>query len=671
MRKYIPDERSMWAIFAFLLAVSLSLGPAQAKGQSHAQLKNAKPQKAAAKKTAQKNHSQKNQSPRKRAFERDVKVHVVYRKSGMRVLTQTVRTRINLPAALHHLGQARITGNLFYDDLEIIEAATIKANGERRDVPRDKIVRMTGTQRAAALIDGDRVTFVIPFPDLAVGDSTIVKYARKAKKQQMPGFVSFRWMFSTSPFLNATELTIDAPDSLDLRFAERGVVRDSSVIPGGRRYRWNVKGGTVTKRERLSVSWVDYAPRVLVSNMKSWSQFTNMYRDLIEHQSIPDEIIKAKAEEITRGITDRESIARALFTWTTRNIRYFRVVLGRGGLVPVQCRSVLKNGYGDCKDHANLLKALLMAKGIDSELVLINLARVYDHYPLPIGGFDHMILYIPEFKRYLDATEPLSSFDDPPLGLQGKPVVRITKEGAVLSRVAVRPAKQSRMTFTADLMLTKDGAITGQSRVQANGPVEQLLRRDAKRIEALGPVAAAAKFLRQQGLSGKGRIDAPGPLALISPFVIKTAFNLKREGQFSTPFSIPAGPKIYSPPVNSLSQGIGQRWSRAFVCTPLTYIENITISWPAGMALRKVPSVVRAVSDFARYRAIYRKKGNSLVVQRHFVIDPPHVPCLPRHLALATRIFSAIRYDRRQRIAFTGLQKFDDAFDDPPTSNGN
>jgi transglutaminase-like putative cysteine protease len=53
------------------------------------------------------------------------------------------------------------------------------------------------------------------------------------------------------------------------------------------------------------------------------------------------------------------------------------VWLGNGGYVPHDAATILENGYGDCKDHVALLGALLKAKGIASEPVLINSGNRY------------------------------------------------------------------------------------------------------------------------------------------------------------------------------------------------------------------------------------------------------------------------------------------------------
>ncbi len=602
---------------------------------------------------------------KKLAFEREYENHYVYDAQGLQTSTHRVVSTIKLASAVQSIGQFRLTSNSFFSDLEIVEAATVKANGERRDVDRSKILKMTGSQAGSALFRADVDTYVVAFPDLAVGDKTLLVYKRKQKRALVPGVVSGQWLAPPSRYIKSIALTLDVPDSLNLRFAERDLVRESEPIPGGRRYRWRTSRGKDAPREPLSVSYADHAPAVFVSNLPDWNAFGLLYNKMIAGTSEPDESIRAKAEEITKGLNDKEAIARALFNWTARNIRYFRVMLGHGGWVPHQCKAILKAAYGDCKDHATLLKAFLAAKGIDSELVIINLARVYEPYPVPVISFDHMILYVPQFKRYLDATASTSSFDGLPLGLQGKPALHITANGAHMGRTPVMPAKAARVEFSAEVKIASNGAASGSSNIRAEGVAEQLLRNDARRIETLGPVEAVRYYLARSSKRGSGRMTAPEPLALVTPFAIRTTFEQEAPSDRSRGIALPVGPRVYSPPVNAFSSGIRDRWQNAFVCTPITYVERLKVTWDSQLKLRKPPRDIRVVSDFARYRASYKVSGNAMQVERIMVIHPPSVPCRPGELNLASRVFAAARFDARQTLDFAGDQSFDDAFDDP------
>src|SRR5208337_646631 len=78
------------------------------------------------------------------------------------------------------------------------------------------------------------------------------------------------------------------------------------------------------------------------------------------------EAIRAVANEVTQGLTGDAEKVRALDHWMAKNIRYVAVTLGHGGLIPHPADQVLKNRYGDCKDHAILMETLLAAVGIQS-----------------------------------------------------------------------------------------------------------------------------------------------------------------------------------------------------------------------------------------------------------------------------------------------------------------
>jgi transglutaminase-like putative cysteine protease len=63
-------------------------------------------------------------------------------------------------------------------------------------------------------------------------------------------------------------------------------------------------------------------------------------------------------------------------------LRYVAVPLGVNSHRPHAAANVLKNGFGDCKDKANLLNALLRAQGIAADLVLVpRFAQAYPEAP--------------------------------------------------------------------------------------------------------------------------------------------------------------------------------------------------------------------------------------------------------------------------------------------------
>ena len=61
-----------------------------------------------------------------------------------------------------------------------------------------------------------------------------------------------------------------------------------------------------------------------------------------------------------------------------------------------QAQAVLKNRYGDCKDHVVLLEALLAAVGIPSSAALVNSGNAYSMPAIGVvSPLNHVITYVP------------------------------------------------------------------------------------------------------------------------------------------------------------------------------------------------------------------------------------------------------------------------------------
>ncbi len=108
-------------------------------------------------------------------------------------VTARIETDVISPSMVQTLGQHRLSVNNHFYDLEIVEAATIKTDGRRVDVPRDKIVELSGAESSTnILFQADVKTHVIPFPELAAGDRTILTTRMRQKRPDGCGRVFAR-----------------------------------------------------------------------------------------------------------------------------------------------------------------------------------------------------------------------------------------------------------------------------------------------------------------------------------------------------------------------------------------------------------------------------------------------------------------------------------------------
>src|SRR5207244_5595523 len=106
---------------------------------------------------------------------------------------------------------------------------------------------------------------------------------------------------------------------------------------------------------------------------------------------IPDAAIRARAAELTREAKTDEEKLRAVVAFVSREIQYQSTPFRLSAYVPTEGKQVLRERYGDCKDKAALLTALLSAVGIQSNMVLLSGRRQGVTPYLPSPRFNHAI----------------------------------------------------------------------------------------------------------------------------------------------------------------------------------------------------------------------------------------------------------------------------------------
>ncbi len=135
-------------------------------------------------------------------------------------------------------------------------------------------------------------------------------------------------------------------------------------------------------------------------------------------------VMKALVDSITKDKNTREEKIKAVFYWLQDNIKYIAFEDGLGGFIPRNPKDIFEKRFGDCKDKAVLLNALLAEAGIASSPVWIGTRDIpysYTELPSPIVD-NHMIAAIQENGRwiFLDGTSMHLSYGLPTSMIQGK-----------------------------------------------------------------------------------------------------------------------------------------------------------------------------------------------------------------------------------------------------------
>ena len=158
---------------------------------------------------------------------------------------------------------------------------------------------------------------------------------------------------------------------------------------------------------------VDYFPaegaRLTTSRaFDSWNEVSRWYSGISDSQAQPDARIIAKANELTANTRTELEKIQAIARYV-QSIQYISIQIGVGRWRPHAASEVLAKSYGDCKDKANLMRALLKVVNIEAYPVLIHSGDptfVQEVWPSP-RQFNHCIIAV----KVSDATQASTVLD--------------------------------------------------------------------------------------------------------------------------------------------------------------------------------------------------------------------------------------------------------------------
>src|SRR5262249_53586815 len=221
---------------------------------------------------------------------------------------------------------------------------------------------------------------LLSFPALAPGDVLEVQY--RVEDTASDNLLSDYWGDLTyvqgiAPKLR-WQYSVSMPEGRPLYWNEKtlgaGVATHREKSADGRTvYRFEARHIPRVTPEPGMPGWSEVATTLHVSTYKSWEEVGRYYWSLIRDQLVPDDSIRRAAETALQGVDgkDTRAVVRPLYEYVVKNPRYVALEFGIHGYKPYRVDRVLARRFGDCKDKASLLHALLEVSGIDSRIVLL------------------------------------------------------------------------------------------------------------------------------------------------------------------------------------------------------------------------------------------------------------------------------------------------------------
>ncbi len=578
--------------------------------------------------------------------------HFVVQRDGSYSMTVDNEKTIAEARAVQAHSQYYISYNRSLDDLSEVEAYTQKPDGRRIAVGTHHIKDQQEAASADAPMFQDTRLKIIVFPDVAVGDRLVVHYVLRRHTPLFPGF--FEDLSSSQFHLQRDfRLVYDMPADMPLQADAVGFAPvPAAGAPGRRVYQWRYLNGPNHRIESESVSYLDYGKRLAVSTFPDYAAFARAYDQRARARTLPNAAIAALATQITSGLTGERARALALSDWVRRNIRYVAVYIGPGGVVPHPAATVLENRYGDCKDHAALLEALLRAAGIDSSAALVNSGNAYRLPTAPtLGIFNHVMTHIASLDLYLDSTAESVAAGYLPSSVLGKPVL-LARSGQ-LARTPIRQLEKNRTSTRFDV--GSHGRSTFRILKVSEGAIAEPYRQAVRDTRQSERELFVRNMLQGLGQKGDGVFD-PGRLDSNSD-----EYSMRLTGESENFADLP-GPTGLATTFNFWGGlgdtvfALGQENQRRqdFMCPAIDTEEETAFAFPKGVRILALPRALSLRDAHFYYQSRYLRRANTVIVRRQMRFQNDSMVCSPADYRRMQPLLDRMIRDLKSQIIVAG-----------------
>ena len=370
-------------------------------------------------------------------------------------------------------------------------------------------------------------------------------------------------------------------------------------------------------------------PQIQMTTFQSWDEVGQWYAGLERDRILPDEKIRAKADELVRGLTTDTAKVEALYQYVAKNFRYVSLSLGEGRYQPHAAADVFANQYGDCKDKHTLLSSMLIASGLRASPALMNSSRKIDaDVPSP-GQFDHVITAVPLTGQtlWMDTTAEVAPFRLLSPQLRDKKALLVPASG--LGRLETTPAEPPFLSTELIEMVgqvNELGKLSGHTHMVVHGDAELFFRmmfRGTPKSEwkRLSYYLSLVSGIRGQEVT---EIKPSEPAAFEKPFEVDYDFTSDDFLDWSTKkarVAIPL-PSLHLAQIDADKQESSKPIQLG---PPIDIVYHVKISFPAQYQTR-LPLPLKVTRDYADYSSTYTLEGNTLVAERKLRLRQHELP---------------------------------------------
>jgi hypothetical protein len=385
-------------------------------------------------------------------------------------------------------------------------------------------------------------------------------------------------------------------------------------------------------------------PSVTRRAFANWTDVSRWLSQISDSQAAIDDALSSKAKQITAASkTEFEKIAT--LSRYVQAVNYVSIQLGvgrGGGYRPHAATEVFAKSYGDCKDKANLMRAMLSAVGIKSYLVVIYSGdpnRVIETWPSP-HQFNHCIIAVKvsdetqalttinhsTLGRLLifDPTDDNTPIGDLPLHEQGSFALIVAGDAGALMKMPVTPPEANMLNRTAEVTLLPSGGIRAKLHDHASGQAAVTERRVFRELSRPDYNKSIEAWITRGSNGARVSKIAPADDPEHGKFSLETEFSAESYGQLMQGRLL-----VFKPAIVSRRESLAltePARKQPVVLRPYAFTENVKIELPPGFDVDEMPDPAKLDTPFGSYATKYAVKDGQLEFERKLIVRGQTIP---------------------------------------------
>ncbi|HEX6907302.1 MAG TPA: DUF3857 domain-containing protein, partial [Terriglobales bacterium] len=550
---------------------------------------------------------------------------LVFQNDGTGTRESRERIRVQSEAGVHALAVLSFAYSTSNETLDVDYVRVRKPDGTVIATPAYNIQDMPADVTRSAPMYSDVHEKHVAVRGLGVGDELEYLLRYHVIKPEVPGQFWFEHTFPKTVIAKDELLQISVPREKYVKVSSPEFKPEINDQGTTRVYTWKTSNLQVEDSSAQAGKLEAPQPSVQLTTFHSWDEIGRWYSQLQAPQAGVTPDIRAKAEELTKGLTSDDAKIHAIYNYVATRFHYISLSFGIGRYQPHSAEEVLGNEYGDCKDKHTLLQALLKAAGYDAYPALINSRRKLDpDVPSP-AQFDHVITAVVRggTLQWLDTTTEVAPFGLLTANLRDKQALLLQPDKpASLVTTPANPPFPTDDVFTVDAKLSSDGTLTGHIQHTSRGDVELIYRLAFRQVPEAQWKTLVQRISYASGFGGEvSAVTASTPEDTTKPFQYAYDYTRKeysdwKDGRITPPMP-PFGVEVRGDEDKKPTEPVR-------LGAPGNIVHRARIQL-RGDPLN-LPRDVDLTTDFADYHSTYTIKDGVLTTERRLVLKKDRVP---------------------------------------------